>query len=62
MGAAKLVEGENWWDAVRKGKLAVVLAFIKLGGRDLDEKKGRGYNALFQAASEGHLACHRQVR
>ena len=51
MGAAKLVEGENWWDAERKGKLAVVRAFIKLGWRDLDEKKGRGYTALFQAAS-----------
>ena len=52
---AKLIEGEDWLNTVEDGKLEVVRAFTEAGGRDLDEKDGGGYTALFNAADNGHL-------
>ena len=53
--AVKLVEGEKWLKAAKEGKLAVLRAFIEVGGRDLDEKNEYGYTALCLAAGKGHL-------
>jgi len=47
--SVSLIEGEDWWEAAREGKLDVVRAFVE-AGRDVDSKNEDGRTALFLAA------------
>jgi len=48
--AAKLIEGENWWKAAKEGKLAVVRAFIEVGGEGLGRE---GWNWFHRSVLGG---------